>query len=209
MFLGFMGSDGCNLNRRKSVKCSEQSTAQVRQRNDMLSIHDLYESDYRTKLDLAKGLHLSLHEQINTEPIRLSLALLTGMAKDLSLQMSTMNFGRICSKCAGQPNGGCCAKGFICENDAIQLLMNLMADVSVVFFEGNDKECLYLGESGCILSFKPFFCLNYDCQSIKGCASDEGTGRYDLMRGTLLCEQWRLEQLLLDRLAFLGELKLR
>lgn len=176
----------------------------------MLSIHALYESDCQTKLDLAKGLHFSLHEMINTEPIRRSLALLTGMAKDLSVQMSAMEFGNVCSDCANKPKGGCCGKNFIHENDTIQLLMNLMAGIAVAFRQGNDndKECLFLGKSGCTLSFKPFFCLNYDCQSIKDCANDEGSGRYDLMRGTLLREQWRLEQLLLERLVFLGELKL-
>ncbi len=174
----------------------------------MLSIHDLYESDYRTKLDQAKGLHLSLREQIDTEPISRSLALLTGMANDLSLQMSAMDFGRVCSTCAGKPKGGCCGKDFVNENDTIQLLMNLMAGVPIAFCHDNDKECLFLGKSGCTLSFKPFFCLNYDCQSIKECASDEGLSRYGLMRGTLLREQWRLEQLLLECLVFLGELKL-
>lgn len=174
----------------------------------MLSIHAFYESDCQTKLDLAKGLHSSQHERINTEPIRQSLALLTEMAKDLSIQMSAMNFGHVCSKCADKPKGGCCGKDFINENDTIQLLMNMMAGVQVCFRQGNDKECLFLGESGCTLSFKPFFCLNYDCQSIKDCANDEGLGRCDLMRGTLLREQWRLEQLLLERLVFLGELKL-
>jgi hypothetical protein len=174
----------------------------------MLSIHDLYEGDCRTKLDLAKGLHRSLHERIGTEPIRRSLALLTGIAKDLSAQMSAMHFGRVCSSCAGKANGGCCGKDFINENDTIQLLMNLMAGVSVAFCHSNDNECLYLGKFGCTLSFKPFFCLNYDCQSIKECASDEGSGRYDLMRGALLREQWQLEQLLLERLVCLGELKL-
>lgn len=174
----------------------------------MLSIHDLYESDCRTKLDLAKGLHLSLHAQIDTIPILRSLALLTGMAKDLSNQMSAMDFGHVCSNCAAKPTGGCCGKDFVNGNDTIQLLMNLMAGVPVSFCQGNDKECLFLGKSGCTLSFKPFFCLNYDCQSIKDCASADGSGRYDLMRGTLLREQWRLEQLLMERLVFLGELKL-
>ena len=109
----------------------------------MLRIHDLYESDCRTKLDQAKGLHLSLHDRIYTEPIRQSLGLLTGMAKDISLQMSAMDFGRVCSTCAGKPKGGCCGKDFVNENDTIQLLMNLMAGVPVAFCQ--DLNFLRLG----------------------------------------------------------------
>jgi hypothetical protein len=173
----------------------------------MLTIHDLYGSDCQTKLDLANGLYQNLGERLKTEPIRQSLTLLKGMAQELADQMITMGLGRVCSVCAAKPNGGCCSRAIADENDTIQLLMNLLAGIPVALCRDNDQECLFLGDTGCTLSFKPIFCLNYDCQSIKECANGEETSRYHKLRGTLLQEQWRLEQLLLERLVFLGKFK--
>ena len=170
----------------------------------MLNLNDLYGSDCQTKFAIAKRLYLTLGGQINNEPIRQSLERLKGLALTLAEQMTAMGFGQICSKCAAKPNGGCCSRTMTDENDAVQLLMNFMSDVPVALCPDNGHECIFLGATGCTLSVKPIFCLNYDCQAIKECANREDTGRYALWRGKLLQEQWRLEQLLLARLAQLG-----
>ena len=171
----------------------------------MLSINDLYGSACPSKFALAKGLYLGLGVRIEDEPIRHSLARLKALALTLAEQMTAMGFGRICATCAAKPDGGCCSRAIADENDAVQLLMNFMAGVPVALGRDNGHECTFLGESGCTLTFKPIFCLNYDCQAIKECATGEAAGLYDLHRGRLLQEQWRLEQLILARLAHLGE----
>lgn len=173
----------------------------------MLSINDLYGSACQSKFAFAKALYQALGAQIEDEPIRRSLARLKGLALTLAEQMEAMGFGRICAACAAKPDGGCCSRAIADENDAVQLLMNLMAGVPVAPCRDNKHECTFLGKSGCTLTFKPIFCLNYDCQAIKGCATGEAAGLYDLHRGSLLQEQWRLEQLILVRLAHLGEVK--
>jgi len=173
----------------------------------MLSINDLYGNDWRAKLASAKGLYLTFGPQIENEAINHSLVRLKSLALELAGQMVAMDLGRICSNCAAKPNGGCCSRAIADENDSIQLLMNFLAGVPVGICRDNGHECVFLGETGCTLLFKPIFCLNYDCRAIKECAIGEDAARYDLLRGNLLQEQWRLEQLLLGRLTHLGEFK--
>lgn len=173
----------------------------------MLSQHDLYDSDCHTKLALAQKLHQTLGTELQTEHIRLSLTRLKEKARELSELMADMGLGRICAACAAKPNGGCCSRAITDENDTVQLLMNLMASIQVEVQRDNGHECLFLGYNGCTLAFKPFYCLNYDCQAIKEQAKAQRGGRYDHLRGALLQEQWRLEQLLLELMAQLGKFR--
>ena len=173
----------------------------------MLSQHDLYGSDCRTKLALAQGLHQPLTAEMQSEPILQSLTRLKEQAQNLAELMAAMGLDRICAACAAKPNGGCCSRAIANETDTIQLLMNVMAGIPVAICRDNGHECLFLGDTGCTLAFKPIFCLNYDCQAIKDQVTAEGAGRYDRLRGALLQEQWRLEQLLLERLTQLGEVR--
>jgi len=172
----------------------------------MLSKKEVYWGDAKTKLATAKGLQAALGEKIHDEQLAVGLARLNGLARELASQMRGMNFGIICSACAGRLGGGCCSQVMADETDVLQLLMNLLAGVAVDLCRDNGRECHFLGEAGCILSFKPIFCLNYDCSAIKDCPDDEGLMRYGQLRGRLLQEQWQLEQLLLQRLEELGEI---
>ncbi len=173
----------------------------------MLNQRDLYGSDCRTKLALAQGLHQTLAAEMPPGPIHQSLTRLKEQAQELGELMTAMGFGRVCAACAAKPNGGCCSRAIADETDTIQLLMNLLAGVPVQIHRDNGHECLFLGDTGCALTFKPIFCLNYDCQAIKDQAKAEGADRYDRLRGALLQEQWQLEQLLLERLTQLDEFK--
>ncbi len=173
----------------------------------VLSINDLYFSDCQTKLSIAKGLQVPLGAKIFNDQLAHSLERLDSLALELSNQMMAMNFGLICSACAAKPGGGCCSLAIADENDALQLLMNLLAGVAVDICRDNGQECYFLGSGGCTLTFKPIFCLNYDCSAIKTCSDHESFFQYGQLRGRLLQEQWHLEKLLIERLEQLGELK--
>lgn len=172
----------------------------------MLSKKDLYWSDCKTKLAIAKGIHAGLDGRIVNEQVALSLKRLESLARELSNQMVDINFGAFCSTCAARPGGGCCSLAMADENDALQILMNLLAGVAVDISRDDGQECHFLGESGCILLFKPIFCLNYDCAALRTCSAEDCFARYGQLRGRLLQEQWHLEQLLMQRLEELGEL---
>jgi hypothetical protein len=112
--------------------------------------------------------------------------------------MAAMAMGATCTQCAGRPGGGCCSRYMAAENDVLQLLLNMLAGVQVHIQQDNRIECCFLGKTGCILSFKPMFCLNYICSHIKGKGDRANLLLLEQRTGDLLTKQAAMEQLLLD-----------
>ena len=68
-------------------------------------------------------------------------------------------------------------------------------DVKLVRNDG--VECFFLGENGCILLFKPIFCLNYLCGRIQKESSGEELKILEQKTATLLGVQVDFEQQLI------------
>ncbi len=116
----------------------------------------------------------------------------------LDAHMTAMEMGKTCSQCAAKPDGGCCSAYMGNENnDALQLLMNILAGVTVKQVCNNDVECCFLGERGCILLFKPIFCLNYLCPHIQKESTTQALQDLEQKTATLLGAQSDLEQQLI------------
>lgn len=173
----------------------------------MFKRKDFYWNDCKKKVIIAKNIYRTLGSDLFTDQICQSLLQMKVLEKDLAEQMKLVNFAQFCRQCAAKEGGGCCSVFMADENEALQLLMNLMAGVAVDICREDGKECYFLAEKGCILVYKPMFCLNYDCTTIKNCDSQIAFSRYESSCGNLLQEQWRLEQLLLARLQDLGQLQ--
>ena len=54
------------------------------------------------------------------------------------------------------------------------------------------------GERGCIFTYKPMFCLNYNCKKIHDAASVGDLARLEKLTGQLLGKQHEAEQRLLE-----------
>jgi hypothetical protein len=114
----------------------------------------------------------------------------------LDAHMIAMGMGKTCSHCAATPKGGCCSAYMGHENnDVLLLLMNILAGVEVRLGCDNEVECCFLGERGCILLFKPIFCLNYLCRRIREESDRKEIGILEQKSGALLTAQSNLEQL--------------
>jgi len=115
----------------------------------------------------------------------------------LSSHMTEIGMGRSCTRCAAGPGGGCCSLYMAGETDAIQMLMNMLVGVTVLQVRNDGVECSYLGEKGCLFTFKPIFCLNYNCKNIRESVSPEDTRELERLTGRLLGKQYQVEQRLL------------
>lgn len=116
----------------------------------------------------------------------------------LDAHMSAMDMGKACSHCAATPNGGCCSAYMGDENnDALLLLMNSLAGIDVKVVCENGVECCFLGDRGCILLFKPIFCLNYLCHRIQNESDAYDLKQLEQKTGALLTAQSDLEQQLI------------
>ena len=129
-----------------------------------------------------------------------SLELLTEYAGELSVQMTTMDMGRLCCNCASQAGGGCCSSYMEANSDVILLLMNRLHGTIVSRQHSNAEECCFLGDSGCILPIKPMFCLNYNCNHIHDLATRAEMNKLEQLAGRILTEQTRLETIILQNL---------
>ena len=170
------------------------------------TLQDFYGGSIHARLGVAQRLYADLGPELATaEPFsrRLSQAVLC--QQDLSRIMADLDLGFLCSVCGARAGGGCCSSFMAGENDVIQLLVNLLAGVCVRILR-EDGECCFLGERGCLLLFKPMFCLNYNCRHIRQTAGPAPMHNLDQGVGRLLQQQYGLEQLLLEFLRQRGTL---
>ena len=162
-------------------------------------ISSCYCGDGAKKLEKARMLQEIYGEPLaQQKAIQEQLEVLRDAVLSLDTQMAAMDMGKTCSQCAATPKGGCCSAYMGNENnDALLLLMNILAGVDVRLIGDNGDECCFLAKRGCVLLFKPIFCLNYLCGRIQKESSRDDLTRLEQKSGALLTAQGNLEQFLI------------
>ncbi len=172
----------------------------------LFTMQDFYGGGIHARLAVAQRLHSDFAQELAAdEPFARVLAQAVILEKELARTMADLGLGALCAVCGAKAGGGCCSSFMAGENDVVQLLINLLAGVGVRVLR-EDEECCFLGESGCLLLFKPMFCLNYNCQQIRQGAGPVRMQRLEQGVGRLLQQQYTLEQLLLEFLRQRGRL---
>ncbi len=159
----------------------------------------IYSGSLRRRLEFSRSLHAVLGPQLIPDKFfTQTFDDLRQAADKLAGYMATLGMGRRCAACSADNPGGCCSLEMAEETDAIQILLNLHAGVEVEIAD-NGPACCFLGKKGCIFIFKPMFCLNYNCDRI---ISEVGLSRGELevLTGRLLCKQYEVEKILLERI---------
>ncbi|HIJ90398.1 MAG: hypothetical protein OEV89_06490 [Desulfobulbaceae bacterium] len=170
------------------------------------SLQDFYGGSIGARLAVAHGLYPDFARELAlNEPFTRMLAQALILQKELARIMAALDHGTLCAVCGGRVGGGCCSSFMAGENDVPLLLLNLLAGVGVAALR-EDAECCFLGKTGCLLLFKPMFCLNYNCKEIRQGAAPAQMQRLEQAVGRLLQQQYALEQLLLDVLRQGGRL---
>ena len=169
-------------------------------------LQDFYGGSIHARLALAQVLHADLAPELAvSEAFARMLAQAVILEKELARIMADLDLGALCTVCGAKGGGGCCSSFMAGENDVVQLLINLLAGVPVAVLR-EDAECCFLGARGCLLLFKPMFCLNYNCRQIRQGAGQARMQKLDQAVGRLLQKQYELEQLLLAFLRQRGTL---
>ncbi len=159
--------------------------------------HECYSGTVKSRLQFAHRLYRECGDYLLSDTqVSATLDALTQSAKALSFHMLQMGMGEICTKCSEKEGGGCCSLYMAGETDGIQLLMNILVGVDVHAVRNDTFECCYLGPSGCIFIFKPFFCLNYNCGEIIESGRGESSRGLADLTGKLLGQQHELEQMI-------------
>ncbi len=165
----------------------------------MQALYDrLYGGSVQERLLMARKIFSSFDGRLQeSEEVSRSLNTLCRSVEELSVQMSAMKIGEICTSCAEGMGGGCCSLYMAGETDVIQLLMNMLAGVDVEIQRDDGEECCYLGRQGCVFLFKPMFCLNYNCHRITE-MDRKNLSILEMVTGNLLREQHDLERTILQ-----------
>jgi hypothetical protein len=163
----------------------------------LFSMRDFYGGSLQARLGVAQRLSPELAPILaGDEPFARMLAQAVLGQQELARVMADLDLGALCVACGAKGGGGCCSSFMAGENDVPLLLINLLAGVPVAVLR-EDAECCFLGERGCLLLFKPMFCLNYNCQQIRQSAGPARMQQLEQAAGRLLQQQYKLEQLLL------------
>lgn len=129
--------------------------------------------------------------------IYIALSHMRTQEKNLATHMQDLKLGKVCSSCAASDSGGCCSRSMADETDSLTILINLLAGVDVAQVNFSPAECCYLSAAtGCIFTFKPIFCLNYNCHRIKVQAKGSGLRQLEKLTAVLLGSQYEVEMLL-------------
>jgi hypothetical protein len=172
----------------------------------LFSMRDFYGGSIQARLAVAQRLSPDLAPELAvSEAFARMLAQAVILEKELARIMADLDLGALCTVCGAKGAGGCCSSFMAGENDVPLLLINLLAGVPVAVLR-EDAECCFLGERGCLLLFKPMFCLNYNCQQIRQGAGPARMQQLEQGAGRLLQQQYALEQLLLAFLRQRGTL---
>lgn len=73
----------------------------------------------------------------------------------------------ICTDCAINTGGSCCAQGIENKFDATLLFINLLFGKSLPQKPFDPTCCWFLGERGCLLAARQTICVNYLCKRLQ------------------------------------------
>lgn len=167
----------------------------------MLNRDQLYFGTVATKIALARSLYEQHGKALLADPaICAQLTSLAGLSLALANRMAALRMGECCTECGSRVNGGCCSAYMANETDAVLLLINLLQGREVARQREDEAECLFLnGKTGCTLSPKPMFCLNYNCRHIlaqdPGLLASLAIATGDILRGQTALEEGILQHI--------------
>lgn len=161
-------------------------------------LDQIFAGTINSKLEYAEQLFRQLRPKLVIDDLfTQSFSALQENAVHLSLHMRNMAMAKHCIHCSTSENGGCCSFTMANETDAIQLLINKLAGISVEKVRNDGSECCFLAEQGCIFTFKPMFCLNYNCGRIVDAAASPDLDLLSRLTGDILRQQYFVENLIL------------
>jgi hypothetical protein len=102
----------------------------------------------------------------------------------------------MCTLCATEGPGSCCFEGIEDGYDHTLLLINLLMGCALPDSREASETCFFVGEKGCRLRCRYYYCLHYLCPALQ--ASLSSAARDDLLKTVdkELAAEWELEQAL-------------
>lgn len=153
------------------------------------------------KIDRARKLYDRCSKRLS-ESQELSL-LLQRYRKEISntqKMMFELDIVRDCAFCdANRPGGSCCGAGIEDWYDEILLLVNLLLECDIPENRRGRRDCLFLGEKGCRLMARNYFCVNYLCPRVWKRLTRQELARMQGQAGRELALSWTIADWLKEK----------
>lgn len=111
-----------------------------------------------------------------------------------SSAMGEMNVVAFCSRCAMTERGSCCFEEIGQAYDLPLLLLNLLLGCELPRAREIPHGCFFLGPTGCTLTARYHFCVNYLCPDLRNALGREGSERLLRIVGSEIAAGWEAEK---------------
>ncbi|SPD75229.1 conserved hypothetical protein [uncultured Desulfobacterium sp.] len=152
-------------------------------------------ADINRLIDSARGLYSLYGERILDDEIIVNQ--IEVYKEDIGRTIRMMQHADIaatCSDCAGQGHGSCCMQDVEGWYDTMLILINLLMGVELPESREIAGHCLFLGNTGCKLIARYFFCVNYLCPRLMNLLGQTKAHQFMTVAGRELFSGWIVEQ---------------
>jgi hypothetical protein len=119
------------------------------------------------QVERAKALYGLYAERLMADgDIRTLLDRYRASIEQTGVAMNREGIGAACSACARQNPSGCCFSGIEEGDDDILLLLNMLLGCALPESREQRDSCFFVGEGGCRLMARFYFCLHYFCPGL-------------------------------------------
>jgi hypothetical protein len=108
--------------------------------------------------------------------------------------MNGEGIGEACGECARQNPSGCCFSGIEEGYDDILLLLNMLLGCALPESREERGSCFFVGERGCRLRARYYFCLHYFCPALKTSLGERRISVLQKQVGLELHAGWQAEE---------------
>ncbi len=129
------------------------------------------------QVERAKALYGLYADRLTAdEDIRTLLDRYRASIEQTGVAMHREGIGAACSTCARQNPSGCCFSGIEDGYDDILLLLNMLLGCALPESREQPDSCFFVGERGCRLMARFYFCLHYFCPGLTTSLGDARIG---------------------------------
>jgi hypothetical protein len=133
-----------------------------------VSVDRMPDAGLQARLAAAERLALLWGEKILADPDLASG--LERYGRNIAASREVMNRSEmvaLCASCAREAPGGCCFREVEEEYDPVLLLINRLLGAALPERREVPDNCFFLGERGCKIPARYYFCVNFLCEKLK------------------------------------------
>ncbi len=164
-------------------------------------MNDITDDEIRLRLDRAQELYSRFGKDLPADgELRDLLSRYREAIGRTGSEMRSMGVVDACTDCSKKQESGCCFVGIEDGYDEVLLLINLLLGCYLPDSRQIPGSCFFVGDKGCKLTAKFYFCLHYLCPYLQEIFGPSRSQKLLRMVGEELSLAWELERAIRRRI---------